>query len=459
MKPSVSKSTVRTSSFNSIALLLIMGGAILIPALTGSTNSTNSTNPARAHRSTSEMRGLASTPTGKAQKKSPLRQAPNARAAGGPNQPSAVTITATMTDNIATGSKVPASSTINNTDTINSTGTTHAAGVQSVALNSTLTSNGDSHAVNAAVSALDANGFITLRSAMEASTAQAGTHIITIPAAIGATINLTLGQMTVGNAALGNNITVNGPGMGSLTVNQTTDNRVFSTGTGAVTFVLQNLTLNFTGPGAVPYSGGGGAIIAGGLGASTTLTNVAISNFDSQIGNGGAISQSSSLNAHTLTITNCIFTNNRCGGAGGALSFNSQGGTATITGCTFTNNHTGVVGANTGGDGGAVATTGGGSGGTYLIEKNTFLNNQVENVTGHAGAVMNTNGTLTLRYNRFIGNTCANVANPPLANVVGQAGGATVHVTIADNNWWGVNTGPGANDATALAAGAVMTLT
>ncbi len=328
----------------------------------------------------------------------------------------------------------------------------------SFAQNYIVNSNTDANAVNL-VTGDAGGGVITLRSAIQAATAQPGAHIITFSGAVATPINLTLGQITVGNAAAGNSISVNGPGMGLLTVNQTTDNRVFSTGTGAVTFVLQDITLNSTGPGAVPYSGGGGAIIAGGLGASTTLTNVTISNFDMQIGNGGAMSQSSSLNAHTLTITNCIFINNRCGGAGGAVSFNSQGGTATITGCTFTNNHTGVVGANTGGDGAAVSTTGGGAGGTYLIEKNTFLNNQVENVTGHAGAVMNTNGTLTLRYNRFIGNTCLNVAFPPLANIVGQAGGATTHVTIADNNWWAVNTGPGANDATALAAGAVMTLT
>ncbi|HMK24792.1 MAG TPA: T9SS type A sorting domain-containing protein [Chitinophagaceae bacterium] len=332
--------------------------------------------------------------------------------------------------------------------------------LQSFAQNYTLTSSGDTHAVTPTVSALDAGGQITLRSAMEASTQIAGTHIITIPGGIGPTINLTLGQMTVGSAAVGNNITVNGPGMGSLTINQTTDNRVFSTGTGAVTFVLQNLTLNCTAPGATPYSGGGGAIIAGGASAATTLTNVAINNFRSQIGNGGAMSQSSSLNVHTLTITNCSFTNNKCGGAGGAISFNSQGGTATITGCTFNGNHTGVVGANTGGDGGAVATTGGGTGGTYTIEKNTFLNNQVENVTGHAGAVINTNGILTLRFNRFIGNTCLNVANPPLANIIAQTGGTINFAnTIADNNWWGVNTGPGVNDATALAAGGTMTLT
>ena len=172
-----------------------------------------------------------------------------------------------------------------------------------------------------------------------------------------------------------------------------------------------------------------------------------------QIGNGGAISASSSLANHSLTITNCIFNNNICGGAGGAVSFNSQGGTATITGCSFANNRTAIVGANTGGDGGAIATTGGGSGGTYLIEKNTFLNNQVLNVTGHAGAIMNSNGALTVRFNRFIGNTCANVANPPLANIIGQASGTGPNSTVADNNWWGVNTGPGPNDAAFLGGG------
>ncbi|MBI1782772.1 MAG: T9SS type A sorting domain-containing protein [Sphingobacteriales bacterium] len=319
-------------------------------------------------------------------------------------------------------------------------------------------SNGDTHAVNLSTGQ-DAGGNITLRSAIEAATATAGSHTITFSGAVASPINLTLGQIIVGNAANGNNITISGPGMNLLTVNQTTDNRVFSTGTGAVTFTLQDITLNCTAPGAVPYSGGGGAIIAGGAGAATTLTNVTISNFKSQIGNGGALSQSSSLTSHNLTLTNCTFLNNKCGGGGGGVSYNSQGGTATITGCIFSGNQTGPVGLNTGGDGGALSTTGGGSGGTYLVEKNTFLNNQVLNTTGHGGAVINTNGTLTLRYNRFIGNTCANVSAPPLANIIAQTGGATVNTTIADNNWWSVNTGPGTNDATALAAGGTMTVT
>src|SRR4051812_13510918 len=70
--------------------------------------------------------------------------------------------------------------------------------VSTSAQNYTVTSNGDTHAANAAASPLDAGGQVTLRSAMEAATAIAGTHIITIPGSI-TIINLSLGQMTVGN--------------------------------------------------------------------------------------------------------------------------------------------------------------------------------------------------------------------------------------------------------------------
>ena len=175
------------------------------------------------------------------------------------------------------------------------------------AQNFTVNSNGDTHAVSPASSALDGSGQITLRSAMEASTQIAGSHVITIPASI-TTINLTLGQITVGNAAVGNNITLNGPGKSVLTINQTTVNRVFFTGLGAVTFSLNDLTLNYTGP-AGTISGGGGAIQSGGINAVTSLTNVAINNFNIQAGNGGAISCSTS-NTNTFSATNCDFNNN-----------------------------------------------------------------------------------------------------------------------------------------------------
>src|SRR5258705_217095 len=76
------------------------------------------------------MREPASTQTRKAQKKSQLPQSPHAQAAGKPNVPSAVTITATMTDNVTPNTtKVLPGSTINYTVVINSTGSTDAAAV------------------------------------------------------------------------------------------------------------------------------------------------------------------------------------------------------------------------------------------------------------------------------------------------------------------------------------------
>src|SRR6478736_3279861 len=80
----------------------------------------------------------------------------------------------------------------------------------------------DTHASNLA-SGTDAGGLITLRSALEAATATAGSHTINVPAG---TITLTLGQITVGNAANGNNITIGGAGMLTTIVNQSTANRV-----------------------------------------------------------------------------------------------------------------------------------------------------------------------------------------------------------------------------------------
>ena len=50
--------------------------------------------------SSTASRESVSEQTAKAQKKSPLPQAPRAQVAGKPNVPSAVTITATMTDNV-----------------------------------------------------------------------------------------------------------------------------------------------------------------------------------------------------------------------------------------------------------------------------------------------------------------------------------------------------------------------
>ncbi len=311
--------------------------------------------------------------------------------------------------------------------------------------NYTVNSNADTHAANASSSAVDGSGNITLRSAMEASTQIAGTHIITIPASI-TSITLSLGQITAGNAATGNNISVVGGGKSVLTINQTTAKRIFNTGSGAIIFSLSDMTLKYTGS-ADTVGGSGGAIHAGGAGASTTLTNVAINNFTIQVGNGGALSASAAA-SHNLTLTNCDFNNNKCGGSGGAVCYIGNG-ICSVTNCKFTNNKTIVLGINSGGDGGALSTSGSGSGGTYSVSGCTFINNSALNATAHGGAIMNTNGALTVVYCRFVGNSAPLATN---GNSIAQTGGTSVNSIISNNNWWGANA-PGSNDNNVLAAG------
>lgn len=318
------------------------------------------------------------------------------------------------------------------------------------ALTFTVTSTGDTHAVSPTTSALDGSGQVTLRSAVEAATQIGGSHTIIIPAG---NYTLTLGQITLGNSGAGNNITIQGAGKASTTITQTTVNRVFSTGLGAVTIFISDLSINYSGP-AGTISGGGGAIVSGGVGASTTLTNVAISNFNIQIGNGGALLCSASSGTNNLTLTNCDFTNNYAGGGGGAVSYNGLS-TCVISNCKFTNNKTGPLGANTGGSGGALSTTGSGNGGTYTVTGCTFSGNQVLNASAQGGAIINNNGALTATYCRFINNSAATPSN---GNTIAQIGGGTVQTTNSNNNWWGANA-PGVNDNVVLAAGGFITCT
>ena len=316
------------------------------------------------------------------------------------------------------------------------------------AQNYIVNSNADTHASNT-TTGVDGSGNITLRSALEAATATSGTHSISFS---GVTqISLTLGSITVGNISAGNNISITGPSQNPVTISQTTASQVFITGTGAITFSLSNLNLNYNGPtgsGNV-YSGGGGAIQAGDNGASTTLTNVTISNFTQQIGDGGAIDDGAA-GSQTLTLTNCVFQNNSCAngtGGGGAVAFLTTGGTATITGCRFTGNSSP--------EGGALNLSGAGNGGTYNVTQCTFINNSVP-TGGQGGAIINTNGTLNANYNRFVGNTAGTPAN---GNTIAQAAGTTVNVTNATNNWWGQNSGPATNDVVALASNGDQTPT
>lgn len=329
------------------------------------------------------------------------------------------------------------------------------------AQNFTVNSNADTHATTPAASSggLDGSGFTTLRSAMEAATAIAGSHTITIPGTI-TTINLSLGVvMTVGSVTNGStNITINGPGKSVLTINQPALVRTFITGSGAITFSINDLTLNYTGPTGAgnDISGAGGCIQAGGLNAITSLTNVAINNFTICNGNGGAISCTTN-NTNTLTLTNCDFNNNYCGGAGGAINYVGNSN-ITATNCLFNNNSTGPTsgtgGSNSGGSGGAITISGSGNGGTNSITNCTFTNNHSQL---QGGALINNLGQTTLSFCRFKGNSATTATD---GNVLAQSGGANPVMTIiAQNNWWGQNTGPATNDEVVLAVGGSITTT
>ncbi|WP_332733373.1 T9SS type A sorting domain-containing protein [Flavihumibacter sp.] len=280
-------------------------------------------------------------------------------------------------------------------------------------------------------------GIITLRSAIQTATALGGSHTITFNLSLPNTITLT-SAIVVGVA--NSNITIMGPGQ-NLSIVQTGNSRIFTTGAGAITFILEDLRLTYNGP-AVPYSGGGGAISAGDVGAVTTISNCIFEGFRYQVGNGGVISASAN-GPHTLTVTNCIFNNNKTGGAGGAINFLTVGGTATINRCTFSGNSTGIVGLNTGGDGGALNLSGTAPGGTYTVTECLFSGNLTENATAHGGAINVVQGDLVANYNRFSGNSTVGPAN---GKSIWLAGGDLGNTVNADNNWWGVNDGPAAGD-------------
>lgn len=310
-----------------------------------------------------------------------------------------------------------------------------------------VTSNGDSHATNFSTGQ-DATGQVTLRSALEAANTQSGAHTITFAASANGTINLTLGAIWVGDMLYGaKGFTILGNGQGNTIVRQTTAARIFRTDIGDISLWITNMSLVYAGP-PTPYGGGGGAIDAGGPGAVTRIDDCTFTGFNMQENNGGAVS-ASWAGVHSLTINNSRFENNRAGGGGGALFFASQGGTANITDCIFVNNGTEPKGLNSGGPGGAIYIGGISPGTVSNITRCVFMSNIVVNASAQGGAIYHDNGTMTVHYSRFYGNTSVNPAN---GKALYQQGGFAINTITATNNWWGTNGGPATGDvATGIA--------
>jgi hypothetical protein len=279
---------------------------------------------------------------------------------------------------------------------------------------------------------LNDHGPGSLRAAISASSA--GDTINFAPNLAGGTINLTTGELPV----ISHDLTVQGLGSGSLTINGLNRARVFETA-GGTSVSISGLTITNGFARVTPTDAGfGGAILGPG---TLTVNDVAFINNTSATG-GGVLDAFGSA-TDTLTFTNCIFRGNRAlSGFGGAIGTTD---TLTVTGSSFTDNaapggggaidyfigtttpvstkaltvtndtFTGNVGAN----GGAIYANDSPTAGTLTIavDQSTFTNNQatgaltVTGDSGFGGAIdsflrlsMTATASVTISNSTFTGN-------------------------------------------------------
>ena len=344
----------------------------------------------------------------------------------------------------------------------------------------TVTTTGDSHALNPSSSASDSDGNISIRSALEAANAQNGATTINIPPGA---YNLTLGELEVATNS-GNSITIQayGGSAANTIINQTDGiNRVLNidvNSTGNNTAALSGLTIQGGHDGA--DIAGGAGILAGSITATPkdvlSLDGCIIAdnhcsppntNYTAQIGGGIQMA------GGDLDITGCQFTNNSAGASpGGAIAFFAQSvdSSLNIANSVFTSNSlTNTSGS--GPDGGGAIFIGSTPGSVHTIENSIFFNNQAIGAYAgtFGGAIEINTGTLDILNSTFTGNlvTSADLsggqggaiyidsgaANVSFCRMVGNnaplgGGGIYNHAsnratTVAVNDWWGCNGGPG----------------
>jgi hypothetical protein len=343
----------------------------------------------------------------------------------------------------------------------------------------TVNNTADTHASNTN-NGTDANGNVTLRSAIEAANAGGGATI-NVPAG---TYNLSLGELDVApKGGQTDVIQASGGANSSNTIINQTDgsNRVFnidfaSAGTTHVTlsgFAIQG------GHDVGDHLGGAG-ILAGSVDSSPkdvlTLTGCVIQNNHCVEASAGYMANPGGgvqMAGGDLLITSCTFSNNTAAAAfGGGIYFFNQsvaasldvtnslfinngmtndsgwgpdgggaimiGSTATsvhnITGSTFTANQ--AIGSLGNTYGGAIQM----NGGSLTITSSTFTGNSAIGQGAQGGALYADSGTFNLSFCRLFGNSATNGGNAIFNHT---ANGAS---TTADNNWWGLNTGPAAAD-------------
>ena len=293
----------------------------------------------------------------------------------------------------------------------------------------------------------------------------AGTYQLNI--AGGATEGFS-GNNSIGDLDIrGNNTTITGAGAASTIIQQTAPNdRVIEVNPNLLAsfnFSISDVTIT----GGKETTGvGGGGIISGSINNTVSITNCIISG-NSATGAGTFGGGGISHEGGSLTITGTTFSGNSTTSSGGGLGYTAgdplirtpSSGTLTVTGSTFSGNTANSAAA---GGGGADLFNFNGGLGSYNISSSTFSGNSAPNGRGGAivvesgpltlttsaltnnsagvsGGAINSSGSASVTYSRLVGNS---VPNPLNGLTLFDAAGPFT----ADDNWWGINTGPGAND-------------
>jgi predicted outer membrane repeat protein len=257
------------------------------------------------------------------------------------------------------------------------------------------------------------------------------------------TITLALGPLTITRG-----VAITGPGASNLAVDGNGLDRVFVVGQ----IFTQDLRLNVSISGLTVT--GGSAAFGGGLAnfGTLTLTDCVLSNNAATANGGGGV-----YNVGALTLTGCTFSGNTTGGsgptAGGGLQ-NISPGTVTANNCTFAGNtatgsgpaaSSGAGAANSGAmsisgctfSGNSAASDGGAvySDGALTVSTTTFSNNSAGS---DGGAIRSGGSSLSITASTFTGNTAVSVGGALdttdatatlsnctlVANTAGSLGGA-----------------------------------
>jgi hypothetical protein len=252
----------------------------------------------------------------------------------------------------------------------------------------------------------------------------------------------------------GNNTSIVGAGAATTIIRQTTPNDrvvcVDANLVGNFNFSISGVTI--TG-GRETNGVGGGGIISGGFGDVTTVTDCIITG-NSASGGGSPVGGGIGNGAGTLNVSGTTLSNNTSTASGAGIYHDSFGvggfslSNSTLTGNTTTNGNGGgavisgagsssVTSTSFSGNHANGAGTGGGGlfsqGATATVTLSSFSGNTAGGAGSAGGGLANIGGSLTVNYSRVANNT--STIGSGLANISG--------VAVANDNWWGCNSGPG----------------